>query len=336
MITNRETVVKRGSFKRISWGAVFAGVVVALVVQLILSLLGLAIGFGSINPMTEANPFAGLGTGALIWWVVSMLISLFLGGLAAGRLSGIYAAFDRVLHGFLAFSIYSLVTFYLITTTVGAIISGVGSMVGQTISLAGQGVSAVAPQVAQLIEQEMDKRGIDMETIKEEAEQILRETGKPELQPENIRQRAERVGDTLQQQTGNIAQDPGRTGETSGNIIDRIFTEGEEIVDAADRDAAVNVVMKRTGKSRAESEQIVDNWIASYHQAREEFDTLKVKAEEQARETGEAIASAASKASLFAFIGLLLGAAASAAGAGVIHPRRETVVETETDRDVVV
>jgi hypothetical protein len=114
-------VVSRGPFKRISWGAIFAGVVIALVVQLLLSLLGLAIGFGSIDPQTEANPFAGLATGALIWWVVSMLIALFAGGLAAGRLSGIQTAFDRVLHGFIAFSVFSLVTFYLLTTAIGGI-----------------------------------------------------------------------------------------------------------------------------------------------------------------------------------------------------------------------
>jgi hypothetical protein len=324
-------ITKRAPFKRISWGAVFAGVVIALVVQLLLSLLGLAIGFGTINPTTEANPFAGLGTGALIWWVVSMLIALFVGGLAAGRLSGIIATFDRALHGFLTFGVYSLVTFYLITTTVGSIISGVGSMVGQTLSLAGQGVAAVAPQVTQLIEQEMEERGINMETIRQEAEQILRETGKPELQPENLERRASEFGDTARTQAGEFAQDPQRTGDAPGNIIDRLFAEGEEVIEAADREAAVNVVMRRTGKSRAESEQIVDNWIATYHSAREDFDTLRVRAEHQVRETGEAIASAASKASLFAFFGLLFGAIASGAGASVVNPRREVVVETDID-----
>jgi hypothetical protein len=327
-------IVKRGPFKRISWGAVFAGVVIALVVHMLLSLLGLAIGFASINPQTEANPFSGLGTGALIWWLVSMLIALFVGGLAAGRLSGIYAAFDRVLHGVLAFSVFTLITFYLLTTTAGAVISGVGSVVGHTLSMAGKGVSAAAPEIVQVVEQELNERGIDMENIKEEAEEILRQTGKPELQPENIERRADRLGDTLSERSGNVAQNPQRTGETGENLIDRLFAEGEEVIEAADREAAVNVVQKRTGKSRAESEQIVDNWIASYHQAREEFDTLKVKAEQQARETGEAIASAASKASLFAFLGLVFGAAASAAGAGVIRPRRETVVDVEEKRDV--
>jgi hypothetical protein len=326
-------IVKRGPFKRIFWGAVFAGVVIALVVQLLLSLLGLGIGFGSINPMVEAYPFEGLGTGALIWWAVSMIIALFVGGLAAGKLSGLRNQVDRVMHGVLSFSVYAIVTIWMLTTAVGTIISGVGSVVGQTLSLAGQGIGAVAPQAIALIEQEMEERGIDMETIRQEAEQILRETGKPELQPENLERRADRMGDTLRQQTGDIAQDPQTTGETTGNILERLFTEGGEVVDAADRDAAVNVVMQRTGQSRAEAERTVDNWIATYHDAREQVDTLLIRANDQAREIGDALASAASKASWFAFFGLLIGAVASGAGAGLVQIRKggETIID---DHDV--
>ncbi|RYY08132.1 MAG: hypothetical protein EOO36_24060, partial [Cytophagaceae bacterium] len=55
--------------KRISWGAIFAGTVLAIVLQLALSLLGLGIGLGTIDPLTEQNPMAGIGTGAAIWWI---------------------------------------------------------------------------------------------------------------------------------------------------------------------------------------------------------------------------------------------------------------------------
>ncbi|RMO12707.1 hypothetical protein ALQ46_04451 [Pseudomonas savastanoi pv. phaseolicola] len=42
--------------KRISWSAILAGVVLAMVVSLLLNLLGTAIGSASIDPMQEANP----------------------------------------------------------------------------------------------------------------------------------------------------------------------------------------------------------------------------------------------------------------------------------------
>jgi hypothetical protein len=147
--------------------------------------------------------------------------------------------------------------------------------------------AAVAPEIAQVVDKEMEKRGINMENIKEEAEQILKANRKTGTSAgKSGAPCSENIGDTLRNQSGDIAQDPQSTGSTASNLVDRLFSQGEEVVEAADSDAAVNVVMKRTGKSRAESEQIVDNWIASYNQAKEEFDTLKIKAEEQARETG--------------------------------------------------
>lgn len=324
-VANSERIIREprtaGFLKRISWGAVFAGVLISLVVQLILSLLGLGIGFGSIEPLREQNPFSGLGTGTLVWWVVSMLISLFVGGMTAGRLAGVPRSYDGVLHGLLSFSVFTLIFFYLLTTAVGGVISGVGSVVGQTISLAGKGISSAAPQVAGLVKEQMQENGIDLTYLKNQARQVLRETGKPELQPENIRQQAQNSREDISNEVGSMAENPQNSGNISDNLIDRLFDRAGNVVNAADRDAAVNVIMKRTGKSRAESEQIVDNWIASYNQAKAKFDTVKVKAERQARQTGDQVASAASKASIFAFIGLILGAVAAAVGGNIGRPK---------------
>ncbi|MBC7530676.1 MAG: hypothetical protein H7318_03795 [Oligoflexus sp.] len=66
--------------KRISWPAILGGVVVALAVQLLLSLLGLAIGASTIDPLKEQNPMAGLATGTGIWFALTMIISLYAGG----------------------------------------------------------------------------------------------------------------------------------------------------------------------------------------------------------------------------------------------------------------
>ena len=55
--------------KRISWGAILAGVVLALVVSLMLSLLGTAIGSASIDPMQEADPLAAWAKAPASDWV---------------------------------------------------------------------------------------------------------------------------------------------------------------------------------------------------------------------------------------------------------------------------
>lgn len=70
---------------RISWGAVIAGTVMAIIVMLLLQLLMLWLGLTAIDPAEEARPFEGIGTAAAIGYLVSTAIALFVGGLVAGR-----------------------------------------------------------------------------------------------------------------------------------------------------------------------------------------------------------------------------------------------------------
>ncbi|MEA3117778.1 MAG: hypothetical protein QOI13_1048, partial [Paraburkholderia sp.] len=48
---------------RVSWGAVFAGVILSLIVYLIFSVLGTAIGASILSPMSQPNPMEGFGLG---------------------------------------------------------------------------------------------------------------------------------------------------------------------------------------------------------------------------------------------------------------------------------
>jgi hypothetical protein len=139
---------------RISWGAVLAGVVVALVVQLILNMIGVGIGAATFHPMTGDNPEAStFSIVAAVWWTVSGIIAAFAGGLAAGRLAGKPKESTAGWHGLTAWALTTLVVFYLLTTAVGGIIGGVFSTIssaagglGRTAATAAQ---AAAPAVAQ-------------------------------------------------------------------------------------------------------------------------------------------------------------------------------------------
>jgi len=96
------------NLKRISWSAIFAGVLVAIVVQMLLSLLGFGIGLGTIDAVEEKNPTAGLGIGSAIWYILSSLISLFAGSWVAGRLANAPRLFDGILHGVLTWCLVTL------------------------------------------------------------------------------------------------------------------------------------------------------------------------------------------------------------------------------------
>ena len=80
--TSVETAMPLGGgahiHRRISWGAIFGGVVLVVVVQLLLSTLGAGIGLGTVNMNAGTTPDAGnLGMGAGIWWVISSCLALF-------------------------------------------------------------------------------------------------------------------------------------------------------------------------------------------------------------------------------------------------------------------
>src|SRR5262245_900727 len=86
--------------KRISWGAVFAGLAVALVIQITLSILGIGIGLSTVN-FENNNPGIGevVRNSAAIWLVFTALVSLYVGGCVAGRLAGLPRRQDALLHG---------------------------------------------------------------------------------------------------------------------------------------------------------------------------------------------------------------------------------------------
>ncbi|MDN3512368.1 MAG: hypothetical protein QY310_15050 [Candidatus Jettenia sp. CY-1] len=290
------------AFKRISWGAVFGGLVIALVVQLMLSLLGIGVGMGTVDPLQESNPFAGLGIAALGWGVISMLLALFAGGLVAGRLAGIPRTIDSVLHGLLTFCLFTIVVFYLITTTAGSIVSGISGLAMQTLSVAGKGVGAAAGKATDKIAQ----NGVDLGDIKREARALLMPAEKSEWDQNNT------------------------AGTEFDNLIDQLFSDGDKKID---KEAVVNAIVARTGKSPEEANRIADNWIQNYQNAKKELNEFKVKSEQQAREAGAVAASATSKAGIFLFVGLVLGAAAAAAGGKLGEPHT-SVSRTEVESTI--
>ncbi len=137
------------ALNKVSWGAVFAGVAVALVVQLLLNLLGAGIGAAVIDPGTNDNPSATtLSVTTAVWFVVSGLIASFIGGYVASRLSGRPVRSTGALHGVTSWAVTTLVVVYLLTTSVGALVGGVFSGLGGIVSSAGSTVATAATTAA--------------------------------------------------------------------------------------------------------------------------------------------------------------------------------------------
>ena len=110
---------------RVSWGAIFAGAVLALGVYLVLTLLGSAIGL-SIEDKVRAKT---LGAGAVVWAIVTTGLALFAGGWVATQLSVGENKAEAVMHGLIVWGVVFATFLWLVSTGVRA---GFNAMVGMT------------------------------------------------------------------------------------------------------------------------------------------------------------------------------------------------------------
>ncbi len=314
---------------RISWGAIFAGAVMALVTQLAFSLLGLGIGASALNPYDD-NPAGGLGIGAAIWTLLSVLISLFTGGYVAGRLAGMPRNQDSMLHGLVTFGLTSLLGFYLLTSGIGKVIGGAGSLVSSVVSSATHAVGNAAPGLLDSAKAKLQESGIDTSDLQGQLDGLLRQTGKPELQPENLQNRAQGAADQAQGAAQGAAQNPNAASADIKGLFNKVFNQNQDVANAADRDALINVIMSRTGKSRPEAEQIVTNYQQTYDQAKAKAKQLAEETKEKALAAADATRKAAAKGALSASLALLLGAIAAAIGGRAATPRELVAVTTTT------
>jgi hypothetical protein len=125
---------------RVRWGPIISGLVVALATQLILSALGAAIGStflsGSGAPRSNAP---GVGTTVGIWSIISLLISLFIGGWVAARACGPMNRSTALLNGAILWATTLALSSWLLA-------SGVSGAFGVAASNAGEVINQVQQQ----------------------------------------------------------------------------------------------------------------------------------------------------------------------------------------------
>ena len=126
----------------VNWGAVLAGVALALAVQLILNMLGVAAGGAAVDPTNAAdNPSASnFSFAAAAWWAIAGIIAAYIGGIAAGRLAGTPKENTAGWHGLISWAFTTLLIFYLISATA----TGIASTAAQTASSVAAGAAQTA------------------------------------------------------------------------------------------------------------------------------------------------------------------------------------------------
>ncbi len=296
MESSRETKHYRekheSNVSRVSWAAIFGGTLIMLITLMLLSLLGFGIGIASINPMEESQPLQGIGTGALIWWVISNIIAVFAGAFTAAKLTNLSYKFSGILHGILTWSLYSLISFILMTSTVGGIISGVGGAVSKTLSAAGVGVSEVA-SLADQVNTDRINRLIQDALAKDQ----------------------ELGGETTQGQQFDI---------DLMAVAREVFIEDGEINTDIERAEIEKSIAQNSTLSRQDAKRAADVVIQEYEQIEQQLQQLAQKAEE----VGQEVAEAVSKAAIWSFVALLLGVIMAALGGFLGKPDVASVTGT--------
>ncbi|HEU4536148.1 MAG TPA: hypothetical protein VFS00_18615, partial [Polyangiaceae bacterium] len=231
---------------------------------------------------------------------------------------------DNALHGFLAWGLATLLGAYLLTSAVGSLVSGALGLVGRGVTLAGAGLAAAAPGAAEAARGQLEQAGVrpDFGAFRQEVETLLRQTGKPELQPGAVADPAGGAARDVRGTGAQAAAAPQASDDAVKALLDRVTSGTSATFDAADRDALINVVAARTGKSRDEATRVVAGYEQTYRQAQARAQELKQQIEQKARQTADRAAEGVSTAALWSFVTLLVGAAAAALGGYLAGSRR--------------
>lgn len=309
----------------LSWGSVFAGIVTFIALVVTFSLINAALGFGQFEP-TSPNPFEGIGIGQAIWTIVA-LISSFLG---AGFVAGATARRFGFMHGFLTWAGSLIAAVILSVWIASAALSAAGSVVGSAANLAGDAVSGIGSGVSQLT----DNINIDTGNIDEfnaNVEEILQDTDIEELQPEYLSGQVDQAMADVREAAQDLVVNPENSDQIIQDLTDSLTNRVDNISENIDRDAVAQSVEENTDLTQQEAEEATQNIIDGYQQAvqstREGIQNAQTQiqeTQEQIRVQAEEVSDAASRSSIWAFVGVVLGAIISTVGGtwGVNTARR--------------
>ena len=278
------TAAVNHTHRRISWAAIFGGVILAVTVQILLTLLGAGIGLGTIDVKSGTSPDAStLGIGAGLWWMITSLVALAVGGYVSAWLAGIETRWDGMLHGLVTWGIAAMLSLYLLTSAVGGILGGGFSALGSLVGAAGSGIASAAKPLAQAT-------GITPDAVQQQAEAYLKPVA-PDL-----------ANMSPQEAAKSIATD-----------LVTFAKGGPDAAAVKDRIIGIMAAQQKIGRDQAAQQ---------FDDAQAKVQAEKQRAIAAAKTAADASAAAASKAAFGGFVALLIGAVAAALGGAFAVEKR--------------
>lgn len=116
--------------RRMSWGAVLAGVVVALATMAVFGALGMAVGLAAVSPNQSIDTLEGITVAAGVYGLISVFVAFMLGGWVSSRLSVSTYRDERWMHGFATWAVSTVALVWLVGTAGGVLFAGGISTLG--------------------------------------------------------------------------------------------------------------------------------------------------------------------------------------------------------------
>jgi hypothetical protein len=306
---------------RIKWGAILAGLAVGIAIQIVFTLLGLAIGAWAID-LRDVQPAEGIPLGTGLWTGISMLISAFIGGYVTSRLSGSYLRMDGLYHGAVVWGVTWLVFAWLATTALSFMVGGLFSAFGSGLQMLNQSVGTAVSTAAAKVTGDGNLK-MSAADLRKQIESILTATEKPELRPAAIVKDADKVA----------AQ--AKSGQSLGGVSDSIIGEIQEKLSAMDRVAAVNVMVNKLGLSEKQAQEVAQSTVGVIASVKEAGKGAKERSMDIGNTAIARLGSAAWWLFLFAVLSLGMSLAGGVFGIGEELLREEDETRASDVKRVV-
>jgi len=269
-------------WRRLSWGAIIAGFLIAMSLQLVFSVLGLWLNLWSFEVGTD-DTFTGLATSAAIWWIITGSIAIFAGSWLAAYMSGTRSRTTGSAHGLTVWGLLTLVSFYFASSALGSLISASAYAVNTSLEsvTGGQDRRVVEINVNDQTQGNQSQQTannqqtyadsnkswndyVPLTAALESSKELLRETDKEALKPEQLKEEGNQLADRVASSLETVAINPQKAEQELKALLDEIYAKTDDERKALDQEALVSVISANSALNEQEAQKAVDRWQQLY------------------------------------------------------------------------
>lgn len=279
------------------WSSISSGMVVATTISFLFAMLGTCIGLAFFEP--NLTNLANLNIGAVVWAVITGIVSMFIGGIVTGYLLPVTEnKMHAVIHSFVMWGLTLFLGLFIVVSGAGSLLGGSGELINQTINV-DQQASRIAKPLAKNFSKHIEAvSGKAVKEVKKQLEQLTNDQN----------------NDKKQQTITDIIKASSNNGENLIESVKNYLLNKKENINGELQAEAVQQITKNTSLNQEQAQQVLTNWQNKYNElvqkAEKKVNKLKVKAKKAANHAANILAAI----TLAALISMLLGLIATILG----------------------